>query len=90
MAEQVLKHHKSAKLNKENIIKLIPKTTGKQEEVLKRILGLDNDEDDSLSTMFNYSLNKELEELATLLIPSIIYANASIEVQVKQVFELFI
>ncbi|KAI7860782.1 hypothetical protein BDC45DRAFT_5008 [Circinella umbellata] len=83
IAEQVLKHHKTAKLNKENIMKL-------QKEILKRILALYNNEDDSLLILFHYSLNKELEELADFLMPSIIYANASIESQVKQVFELFI
>lgn len=37
----------------------------------------------------NQSFNKELEEPAILLIPTIVQANKSVEAQVKQVFEIF-
>lgn len=61
----------------------------KKKEILSNILNLYKSDNDRLPILNNGLLNEELEALAALLITTIVEANKSVEVQVKQVFEVF-
>ncbi|KAI7899156.1 uncharacterized protein BX663DRAFT_545122 [Cokeromyces recurvatus] len=89
IVDEVLTRRNKAKLDKENVVKWIKEATGKGKEILTKVLGLYEENNDSLSILFNIPLNKELEELAVLLMPTIVSANTSIESQVNEVFEIF-
>ncbi|KAG1165730.1 hypothetical protein G6F46_008016 [Rhizopus delemar] len=73
-----------AKLIKSVILSCIENATGKVEEVLENILALYDHGDNSPSILFNVALNRELESLVKLLMPSIISWNAFVARQIKQ------
>ncbi|KAI7900128.1 uncharacterized protein BX663DRAFT_532491 [Cokeromyces recurvatus] len=81
IANEVLLNNSDAKLAKENV--------SKRKAILSNILALYENDKDRLPILYNAPLNKELEALAILLIPTIVEANKSVEAQVKQVFEVF-
>ncbi|GAA5816879.1 hypothetical protein MFLAVUS_010413 [Mucor flavus] len=89
IANEVLSNNSDAKLAKENVSRWINESKGKRKAILSNILDLYESNKDRLPILYNAPLNKELEALAILLIPTIVEANKSVEVQVKQVFEVF-
>lgn len=89
IANEVLLNNSKAKLAKGNISKWIHESKGKNKTILSNILDLYENDKDTLPILYNIPLNKELESLAILLIPSIVVANKSVEAQVRQVFEVF-
>ncbi|KAG0737105.1 hypothetical protein G6F62_010410 [Rhizopus arrhizus] len=89
IANEVLSNNSDAKLAKENVSRWINESKGKRKAILSNILDLYESNKDRLPILCNAPLNKELEALAILLIPTIVEANKSVEPQVKQVFKVF-
>ncbi|CEJ00250.1 hypothetical protein RMCBS344292_14311 [Rhizopus microsporus] len=89
IANEVLSNNSDAKLAKEDVSRWINESKGKRKAILSNILDLYESDKDWLPILYNAPLNKELEALAILLIPTIVEANKSVEAQVKQVFEVF-
>lgn len=89
IANEVLSNNSDAKLAKENVSRWINESKGKRKAILSNILDLYESDKDRLPVLCNAPLNKELEALAILLMPTIVEANKSVETQVKQVFEVF-
>ena len=89
IANEVLSNNSDAKLAKENVSRWISESKGKRKAILSNILDLYESDKDRLPILCNALLNKELEALAILLIPTIVEANKSVQTQVKQVFEVF-
>ncbi|KAL4208310.1 hypothetical protein AB4K20DRAFT_1915692, partial [Rhizopus microsporus] len=73
----------------QNVSRWISESKGKRKAILSNILDLYESDKDRLPILCNALLNKELEALAILLIPTIVEANKSVQTQVKQVFEVF-
>ncbi|ORE09952.1 hypothetical protein BCV72DRAFT_222185 [Rhizopus microsporus var. microsporus] len=63
------------------------RSTGKGKEHLGNNLAMYNIDSDSIPILYSVGLNKELEGLANLLMPSIVTANASVENHIKDIFE---
>ncbi|KAG1139651.1 hypothetical protein G6F37_010696 [Rhizopus arrhizus] len=89
IGNETLKNSTKAKLIKAVILSCIENATGKVKEVLESILTLYDHSDNRLPIVLNVALNRELESLAKLLMPSIISWNASVAHHIKQVFEFF-
>jgi hypothetical protein len=89
IANEVLSNNSDAKLAKENVSRWINESKGKRKAILSNILDLYESDKNRLPVLCNAPLNKELEALAILLMPTIVEANKSVETQVKQVFEVF-
>ncbi|KAI8975791.1 hypothetical protein BDF20DRAFT_880774 [Mycotypha africana] len=86
VANEVLKNGNKANLMKHVVLSCYETATGQVKEVLESILTLYN-QDDKLPILFNIVLNKKLEILANLLMPSIVSCNASVARQIKSAFE---
>ncbi|KAF7721078.1 hypothetical protein EC973_005496 [Apophysomyces ossiformis] len=69
------------------IFEVIAEKNGKGKEHLGNILVMYNNDSDSIPILHNSGLNKELEGLANLFMPSIVTANASVESHIQDIFE---
>ncbi|CAO3677315.1 unnamed protein product [Rhizopus stolonifer] len=76
IATEVLKKQENGTLSKKHVKEWIGQTTGKSAQILANILNFyTEDDNDEIPILFNSELNKELECLAELLMPSIVLAN---------------
>ncbi|KAG1175445.1 hypothetical protein G6F70_000352 [Rhizopus microsporus] len=86
IGNEILKNGTKANPIKSIVSSCNENATGKVKEVLGNILTL-YDHDDNLLILFNIVLDKKLEILAKLLMPSIVSWNASVAPHIKSVFE---
>ncbi|CAO3689633.1 unnamed protein product [Rhizopus stolonifer] len=90
IATLVLKKGKDSYLSKDFVQKLENTATGKIKDILQAIVSLFSPDSTTLPILGNDRLNKYLEQLVKLIIPSISLANSSVQKEIDQIFENYL